>query len=58
MIIYIAFGLFIFEKRTQQITTYLSKILQIKHKTTLTFFEKPGPGKLNNHQENISKVSN
>ena len=43
-IIYIAFGLnYIFEKRTKQITTYLSKILQVKLKTTLTFFEKPGP---------------
>ena len=31
MIIYIAFGLkFIFEKHTYQITTYLSKLLQVK----------------------------
>ena len=39
MIIYIAIGLkFIFEKRTKQITTYLSKLLQIKLKTTLRYF--------------------
>ena len=39
MIIYIAFGLkFIFEKLTRQITTYLSKILQVRLKTTLKFF--------------------
>ena len=41
--IYIAFGLqFIFEKRTQQITTYLSKILQVKLKKTLEFFRETG----------------
>ena len=38
---YIAFGIkFIFEKRIQQITAYLSKILQVKLKTTLMFFWK------------------
>ena len=39
MIIYIAFGLkFIFEKPTKQITTHLSKLLQVKLKTTLKYF--------------------
>ena len=41
MITYRAFGLkFIFEKRTQQITTYLSKLLhvQVKLETTLKYF--------------------
>ena len=38
MIIYIPFRLkFTFEKRTKQMNTYLSKLLQVKLKTTLKY---------------------